>query len=166
MAILFGLIFLVERSDTDTVRRGTVRIGAITDNRGNEGLVRKMMTTKFPLCAVLMEVASWCDRRGVELGAHWAPRLQNEEADALTNEMFHDFSPEHRVPVDLEAMESIVLDDLIASGLGFLDSKKEAKKALPQEVAQGTGGHEKALPQQVAQGKKRKKVPLRERDPW
>ena len=57
-----------------------------TDNQGNHFLLDKLMTTKFPLGVVLMELACQLSLRRACLHARWIPRLENEEADALTNE--------------------------------------------------------------------------------
>ena len=55
----------------------------------------KMTTTKFPLGAILMELAHQLSNRRAVLRAQWLPRLQNEEADALTNS---DFEQLERTP--------------------------------------------------------------------
>ena len=57
---------------------------AATDNRGNSNLVARLLTTKFPLCILLMELAMQPQVRGADLRLHWLPRLQNKEADSLT----------------------------------------------------------------------------------
>ena len=70
-----------------------VPISAGTDNQGNDFLVRKMLTTKFPLCLVAMELASQLTVRHLDLHLAWCRRDTNGEADALTNEDFSAFDP-------------------------------------------------------------------------
>ena len=50
----------------------------ITDNRGNGAPLKKLMTTKFPTSATLLELAAYMKKMG-----EWAPREGNREADKL-----------------------------------------------------------------------------------
>ena len=52
----------------------TVQVPAFTDNRGNGYVINKLMTTRFPLCTVIMELAAQAERRGVRMEAEWTPR--------------------------------------------------------------------------------------------
>ena len=61
------------------------RCSAGTDNLGNTAVASKLLTTKFPLCIFLMELVVQLQAQGAELHLHWLPRLQNVEADQLTN---------------------------------------------------------------------------------
>ena len=45
--------------------------------------------------------------------ANWVPRLENEEADALTNWDFRHFDPARRLDVDLQKLEFGVLNELL-----------------------------------------------------
>ena len=56
-----------------------------TDNKGNSHVVAKLLTTKFPLCAVLMQLTSDLGTRGVDLDLAWIPREENILADELSN---------------------------------------------------------------------------------
>ena len=51
-----------------------LRLTGTTDNLGNQGAVAKLMTTTFPLCAALMELASRQASSNSELILRWAPR--------------------------------------------------------------------------------------------
>ena len=64
----------------------------------------------------LMEVAYQCRRRGLCLRANWVPRLENQEADDLTNLEFKSFDPAHRLEVDLGALKFGVLNELFKEG--------------------------------------------------
>ena len=75
-------------------------LSAGTDNQGNRHLVSRLLTTKFPLCVVLMQLAWTLHTKDLELRLDWLPRLQGREADALTNEDFEGFNPDLRVTVE------------------------------------------------------------------
>ena len=91
------------------------------------------------------------------LRAEWVPRLQNEEADALTNKEFHQFDLAKRVRVDLANMNFGVLTELLETGESYFKEVEalKAKVRSERQVASAAWG-----------GKKTKVVPLRERDPW
>jgi len=57
----------------DPVSRGTIRFKGITDNQGNGFIVQKLLTTKWPGAAVLMQLSEVLMRRGLwlELDASW-----------------------------------------------------------------------------------------------
>ena len=56
-----------------------------TDNRANQYLSEKMMTTKVPLMLVPMQPAVSMGKRNLKLELAWRPREENKLADALTN---------------------------------------------------------------------------------
>ena len=76
---------------------GTFPCSAATDNQGNSRVVA--ITTKFPLnaFAFLMELAAQLQCRGAELDMYCLPRLQNIEADELTNSVFQRFAEGNRL---------------------------------------------------------------------
>ena len=104
-----------------------------------------------------MEVACQLGLRNASLRANWLPRLQNEEADALTNSDFRHFSENRRIPVVLEKLEFIVLNDLFQVDEDYV-SEPASLKAKGKRESTGAG----------SAGKKRPKrsIPLREKDPW
>ena len=132
----------------------------MTDNQGNSFLLDKLMTTKYPLGVILIELAWQCARQRISLRADWVPRLQNEEADDLTNGRFEKFSPELRVPVDLSSLEFGVLPKLLQEGEDYfeeLEAKRaEARRAREEGRTSGSAGR----------GGGRRRATLRERDPW
>ena len=130
---------------------GEVRLQGITDNAGNSFVVTRLMTTKFPLVMILAEVAAQLRMRGVALQLGWAPREQNEEADALTNKEFGLFDPARRVAVDVAALPFLVLRDLERVA-GVLYEEVQARK---------TAG--KVRPPAAP---KRGKTSLKTREPW
>ena len=88
-----------ERGET----AATLTFSSGTDNQGNSYLLDRMMTTKYPLVVVLMELAHQMRRRRLVLRARWLPRLQNEEADALTK---GEFDPQPVWPSGLACLTS------------------------------------------------------------
>ena len=77
-----------------------------TDNRGNGSLLNKLMTTKFPACALLMELA--CFNR-------------------LANGNSEDFTPSKEIKVDVEATRWEVLPDSLWMARDA-DSQFQSKK--------------------------------------
>ena len=70
-----------------------------TDNRGNGSALNKLMTTKFPASAVVMELAAHLKHRRLKSNVQWAPRTTNREADDLANGITAGFNRELRVHV-------------------------------------------------------------------
>ena len=97
-----------------------------------------------------MEVARQCRLRSVSLRANWIPRLQNEEADALTNMEFKDFDPGKRIHVELDQLGFQVLDSLLAEGekylseLTSLKEKDAAARKAGGRAADGRAGKKNA----------------------
>ena len=91
-----------------------------------------MLTTRYPLGIILMETAHQMRKRHLLLRAHWLPRDENEEADALTNLDFRHFDARKRIAVDLDSIGFEVLPGLFEHGetyLKELNAQKEAAKA-------------------------------------
>ena len=89
---------------------GLATLSCGTDNQGNSYLLDKLMTTKYPLGIVLIELACQLGLRRACLHARWIPRLQNEEADALTDGEFDHFDHKLRIPVELDKLKFLVMD--------------------------------------------------------
>lgn len=137
-----------------------LRLTGTTDNLGNQGAVGKLMTTKFPLCAALMELASRQAQSHSELILRWAPRDQNTEADEISNEIFRNFDPALRVEVKCDAQTLPVMHEMILYGQGLYDAIKERKATGPKE-------HEESKTPVKGEGPQRKRRRgLKETDPW
>ena len=61
--------------------------------------------------------------------ARWIPRLQNEEADALTNGDFQHFDPKLRIPVSLDQLPFRVLNELFEEGETYVSELERLKVA-------------------------------------
>ncbi len=94
-------------SDVEIVLTG------VTDSAGNEALMSRLMTSKFPLCLVVLELSEQMQARGCTLGLRWRNREANQAADDLTNLKFESFNPKLRVEPDLSDMPWIVLTTLM-----------------------------------------------------
>ena len=155
--ILLGIMTLLTDDvlGTKGARFGSVRIGAYTDNESNQFLLQKYITTKFPLCCVLMEIAAQCELRSLDPNASWIPRDQNQPADDLTNEVYNKFDPARRIVVKIEELPFLVLPGLLAAGEEFVANQEQLK-------------NKRKATEQTAASKKvaKEKVPLRLRDPW
>ena len=127
-------LFLPLSEQLPAPSKGTVQCRGETDNQGNTYIVSKMMTTSFPLSAVLMQLTSMLGARNLWLGLGWIPREQNEEADALTNDEFSGFDSEKRIPVSWGDLPLDVLAALLKEGENFLQEiavhKENKKRAL------------------------------------
>ena len=97
-----------------------------------------------------MELATQLQRRSAELDLYWLPRLQNIEADELTNSIFHRFAEGSRLRFQLAEFKGIVLDSTLEEGMSlykYIASCRAAKRARQSSK----------LPKSQA---------LRARDPW
>eukprot|EP00971_Amphidinium_carterae_P059856 1183982-Amphidinium_carterae.1 len=86
-------------------QRASCRVTGKTDNRGNSFIVKKMMTTKFPLALVLMQLSRLLARRRMVLDLQWCKREENSLADDLTNEDFAQFCPENRLHIEYKDID-------------------------------------------------------------
>ena len=157
LGALVGLMVLVPDDLLASESVGTATFTCGTDNQGNSYLLDKLLTTKYPLGVVLMELACQAGRKRASMRARWIPRLQNEEADALTNGEFHHFRAANRIEVKLEELRFLVMDSLFATGEEYMKElaalKEEEKRAAIND--KGTPA-----------AKRRKGLPLSERDKW
>jgi len=135
--------------------KGSIMLPLMTDNRGNSFALTRLMTTKYPLCILVMELAVALEERGLALTAEWAPREWNAEADALTNSLFEGFDEAKRVPFDMREQPWKVLDGLLRDGQHFYQEAQAARSAARAGPAAGT-----------RRGRKAQRASLKERDPW
>ena len=112
------------------------------------------MSTKYPLEVILVERCHQLARRWAALRAQLVPRLENEEADALTNSDFRQFWPEHRIEVDLETLPFGGLPRLLECGEGFVAELEAIKLAK-------AAGHDS-----TAERRRLKGEALCDRQPW
>jgi hypothetical protein len=93
---------------------GTMAITGSTDNQGNSYVIQKLMSTKWPLTVLLMELVEQLKTRKIELYLQWIQRDLNTEADELTNFNFSSFDPANRIEIEGEKIEWAVLPNVMA----------------------------------------------------
>ena len=77
----------------------------------------------------MMELSCQLGLRRASLHARWIPRLQNEEADALTNGDFQHFDPKLRIRVSQDQLQFRVLNELFEEGETYVAELECFKKA-------------------------------------
>ena len=107
----------------------------------------------------MMELAHQMKRRHVLLRARWLPRLQNQEADDLTNYEYRHFDPAKRINIELADLNFKLMNSLFRAGDEYEAElakararAKAAKDAGPVAKLSALGG--------------RKRGGLKESDPW
>ena len=112
----------------------------------------RLMSSKFPLVVILAELAAQMQARGMALNLEWAPRDQNEEADALTNGDFSLFDTQKRVVVDLKEIRWLVLPRMLVVAEGIYEAVQGRKAGR--------------APARLEEPRPRAKAKLRQREPW
>ena len=135
-------------------------IGCITgstDNQGNSFATAKMMSSKWPLTVLLVELSEQLRSRQFELQLSWRQRDLNQEADDLTNGVFTAFTPCNRVPIDPLQIPWIVLNSVMA------DSESLYKSIVAEREAGRTSG---TPVRKIGFKKMKASLKLRTRNPW
>ena len=156
--LLCVMLFLPERPLREA---GRLLMSGGTDNEGNGYLLDRLMTAKYPLCCVLMELAAALEDRGARLRLEWVPRERNEPADALSNLEFGQFDPRLRIPVNLAKLPFRVLPELLAAGKDLFEEIAAVKEEREQHLWRKRSSNNGRAP---AKEERRKR--LKERDPW
>ncbi|CAE7367520.1 unnamed protein product, partial [Symbiodinium pilosum] len=116
--------------------RSAGSIAGATDNQGNTYAVAKLMSTKYPLPILLMELSETLRLGSVFLDLRWVPRERNQWADDLTNGEFGHVPMDRRQELDAHAMQWHVLGRLLDVAQTFHDEMVAEKEAAKQ----GRGG--------------------------
>lgn len=122
-------------------RKTSIRITGYTDNRGTAFALSKLMTSKFPLLLILVELGAQLEKE-LDLGLEWIPRDQSEEADALTNGRFDDFDPVRRIDVDLSNIKWLLLPQMAAASEDIHKKFMEKARAATDREGQGAAARE------------------------
>ena len=76
LAVLFSLMLFFH--DVHPELRTKVQVAPTwTDNRGNGSALNKLMTSRYPASAVLVEMSALLKQRGLQASVQWAPRTAN-----------------------------------------------------------------------------------------
>ena len=114
--------------------------------------MKRLLTTKIPLVAFLMETAARLILASAELRLDVTPRSQNRETDALTNSDFRDFHPDRSVRFELETFDDVVLQDMLETEADLYEDIRAARA--------------KSAKEDVRRAQLQQPVPLWQRDPW
>ena len=109
----------------------TILAEAFTDNRGNDFILKKGLSTKFPITLMVMEVSEMLQESLAVARLTWVRRDENQAADDLTNENFEKFSMEKRMELPGGKVNWIVLDDLMQESEELykeIQARREEKK--------------------------------------
>ena len=133
---VFGLVG--ERSEHFAA---PVKVSAGTDNLANEHLIKKGLTTRWPLCLVYMQMTKALMAAGLVIRLNWRPRDENSLADALTNEDFSGVDMKKRIHVDWDKLDFAWIWKLWNERGTYLD--RDALKASAKVVK--LGDYEKSV---------------------
>jgi hypothetical protein len=108
-----------------------------TDNQSNTHSAKKVLSTKYPLTILLMEMSEQLRRKDSSLSLRWVPRDQNQEADDLTNNRFEKFNERLRIPIVQKDLKFLVLEEIntAAAELFTEITVKKQAKILPKKAA-------------------------------
>ena len=67
------MVLMPDDDDAGAESLGSISLTCGTDNQGNSYLLDKLLTTKYPLGVILMELAVQLGRRNATLRADWLP---------------------------------------------------------------------------------------------
>ena len=73
------------------------------------------------------ELAIRLQREAADLHLYWLPRLQNQEADQLTNYGYTRFDPAKRLRLDWAQYKGMVLRDMLDHGMELYAEIREAR---------------------------------------
>ena len=151
------LLFCEEQ---DNLKNTFMYFTGVTDNQGNAALIHKSMSSKFPLYIILLELVEQLQARKVALDLRWQKREFNQAADDLLNGLFCKFSPTLRLNPCLTSFEWKILPKLMEEATK-LDTVIRERKSILRSAA-------KTAPRLHVgvKMKKRKRLGLRETDPW
>jgi hypothetical protein len=107
----------------------------VTDNQGNTFVTSRLLSTKYPLALMLMQLTVVTAELGVWLDLKWWPRERNVEADQLSNEDFTGWDLGRRIQLKFEDLRLEVVQRLAPSYRDLLVDKLERKR---RKVETGT----------------------------
>ena len=102
----------------------------------------------------MVELAHQMKLMRMVLRARWLPRLENQEADDLTNHEYRHFDFAKRIHVHLATLGFKIMDSLFKHGDAYM-AELEEQRASEKRKAATRGAKREA-----------KRRPLRETDPW
>ena len=132
LAALVGLLLLDPVTKTDRLKFASLSLSAGTDNKSNDWLLHRFVTTKFPLCLVLAELTEHMAARDIDFRLSWRRREDNVEADALTNQKFEGFDPSRRIEATWGSLPFAVLPRLLEQSAAYRKEAEAARSSRPE----------------------------------
>ena len=157
---MVSLMVLVPERKRRGGASGLISLTCSTDNQGNSFILDRPMTTCYPLGVILMELAHQMKLRRMLLRARWAPRLQNQEADDLTNDEFRHFDPKKRIAVELADLKFKIMDRLFEVGDEYIKDLEATRASEKRKSERKPEGGKADRPSQ------KQMKPLCEKEPW
>ena len=105
-------------------------VPSTTDNKANNAVLNKLLTTKFPASAVLMELAVYMKKMSLRTVVEWSPRTGKQEADRLANGDHSGFAEEHRIKVTARSLVLDMLPKTLIIG-ATAEQERDAAGTLP-----------------------------------
>ena len=128
----------------------TVQVSAFTDNRGNGYVINKLMTTKFPLCTVIMELAAKAEKARSAHGSRVDPEGPKPRSRRPTS----GFDSDKEVKLNLREQDWLVLPSLLEAGQKFHEQKALESEQRKEEERRG------------GRVKRKKEDKLKNREKW
>ena len=113
LGTIVSIIYFCEPQSATT--KVSFKMTGATDNQGNSLAMIKMMSTKWPLTALIMEMSEQLRKRNAELHLRWVRRTENQEADDLTNGNFERFDMHNRIHINAAEIPWEVLGWVMAA---------------------------------------------------
>ena len=137
LAVLMALK-LFHRPPTGQQRTAIRVVPTWTDTRGNGAALNRLMTTRFPASAVIMEMATFMKKAALKAQVEWSFCSGNGEADALANGSLHGFDPTLRCEVVPGELEWEILPKALEQGAMLEHESRTAKERgrLPDRVGE------------------------------
>ena len=132
LATLTALWAFGHLQKSNTPHQIPVTLPAATDNRGNQFLLKKQSTTRWPLLLVNIQLSHLLRLSRLRLNLTWKPRSENELADQLTNDIFSSFSSERRISFNFEDLPLDLLCELWETKAQF-DRERKRVQLTPQQ---------------------------------
>ena len=110
---MLATIIAIEIWCSDPVSSVQIMTEAFTDNTGNEFILNKGMSTKFPLTLLVMELSEMMKAHNLTATLKWVRREDNQAADDLRVEEFGKFDAKRRRHLKSCDVQWLVLDKLM-----------------------------------------------------
>ena len=134
LGTLAGLWAFGHLAPSDRPHQIPVVLPAVTDNRGNESLIKKGGTTKLPLMLFNMQLSHLLRISCLRLSLGWKPRSENDVADQLTNEVFRSVSMDNRVLFSMSDLPLDLFNKLWVTRSQFIEARELHRTQEPAAV--------------------------------